>query len=236
MGFKVAVIQFPGSNCDLDTVHVLQNIMHMETDLIWHAYFKDSKYDAAILPGGFSYGDHLRAGIIAAYSPAMQIVKEMAKEGKPILGICNGFQILIEAELLPGALLQNDCLTFVCKWINLRTETNKSAFSMVIKKGTILRIPIAHGEGRYFNDEKALKELNDNDQIVFRYSTENGETTPESNPNGAFENIAGICNLERNVLGMMPHPERASEPIISPYGSDDGLHIFKSLKEFLEGK
>lgn len=236
MGIKVAVIQFPGSNCDLDTVHVLKNVMHVKTDLIWHAYFKDSEYDAAILPGGFSYGDHLRAGIIAAYSPAMQIIKEMAKDGKPIIGICNGFQVLVESELLPGALLQNDCLTFVCKWVYLRTETSDSAFTKEIKKGTIIRIPIAHGEGRYFNDEKVLKELNENNQVVFRYSDENGKITPESNPNGAFENIAGICNLERNVLGMMPHPERASEPIISPFKSDDGIQIFQSLKLFLEGR
>lgn len=236
MRMKVAVIQFPGSNCDLDTVHVLKNIMHVETDLIWHIYFKDSEYDAAVLPGGFSYGDHLRAGIIAAYSPAMQIIKEMARDGKPIIGICNGFQILVESELLPGALLQNDCLTFVCKWVYLKTETSNSAFSNGIKKGTIIRIPIAHGEGRYFNDEKALKELNDNDQVVFRYCDKTGEITAEANPNGAFENIAGICNLERNVLGMMPHPERASEQIISPSKSEDGISLFQSLKHFLEGR
>ena len=235
MGIKVAVVQFPGSNCDLDTVHVLKNIMHIDTDLVWHAFFKDSKYNAAVLPGGFSYGDHLRAGIIAAYNPAMQIVKDMAKEGKPILGICNGFQTLIEAELLPGALLQNDCLTFVCKWVYLRTESSNSVFTNEIKKGTVIRIPVAHGEGRYFNDEKSLKELNENDQIIFRYSDKNGEITPQSNPNGAFENIAGICNLERNVVGMMPHPERASEPIISPYRSRDGTGIFQSLKQFLGG-
>jgi phosphoribosylformylglycinamidine synthase I len=233
MGIKIAVIQFPGSNCDLDTVHVLKKIMHLETDLIWHAHFTDSDYDAAILPGGFSYGDHLRAGIIAAYSPAMQMIKEMAKDGKPILGICNGFQILVESELLPGALLQNDCLTFVCKWVHLRTISTNSAFSNTLKKGSVIRIPIAHGEGRYFNDETVLKELNDNDQVIYRYCNPTGEITPEANPNGAFENIAGICNLERNVLGMMPHPERASEPLLSPYSSDDGMGIFQSLKNFL---
>ena len=236
MAYKIAVIQFPGSNCDLDTVYALNDVMHMDADLIWHAYFKDSEYNAAILPGGFSYGDHLRAGIIAAYSPAMDIIKEMAREGKPILGICNGFQILVESGLLPGALLQNDCLTFVCKWVHLRTETSNSAFTSEIKKGAIIRMPIAHGEGRYFNDELALKELNENDQIIFRYSDEKGKINAESNPNGAFENIAGICNLERNVLGLMPHPERASEPILSPYRSSDGLGIFQSLKQFLEGR
>lgn len=210
--------------------------MHMDADLIWHAYFRDSEYNAAILPGGFSYGDHLRAGIIAAFSPAMDIVKEMAKEGKPVLGICNGFQILVESGLLPGALLQNDCLTFVCKWVHLRTETSNSAFTNEIEKGAILKMPIAHGEGRYFNEENSLKELNENDQIVFRYCDENGEITSEANPNGAFENIAGICNIERNVLGLMPHPERASELILSPYRSSDGLKIFQSLKQFLEGR
>jgi len=208
----------------------------MDADLIWHAYFRDSEYNAAILPGGFSYGDHLRAGIIAAFSPAMDIVKEMAKEGKPVLGICNGFQILVESGLLPGALLQNDCLTFVCKWVHLRTETSNSAFTNEIEKGAILKMPIAHGEGRYFNEENSLKELNENDQIVFRYCDENGEITSEANPNGAFENIAGICNIERNVLGLMPHPERASELILSPYRSSDGLKIFQSLKQFLEGR
>ncbi len=236
MGIKIAVIQFPGSNCDLDTVYVLKNIMHMDIDLIWHAYFKDSAYDAAVLPGGFSYGDHLRAGIIAAHSPAMQLIKDMVKEGKPVIGICNGFQILVESELLPGALLQNDCLTFVCKWVNIRTETSECVFTSNIKKGTVIRIPIAHGEGRYFNEDYILKELNENNQIIFRYSDELGKVTLDSNPNGAFENIAGICNLERNVLGMMPHPERASEPILSPFVSDDGLLIFNSLKKFLEGK
>jgi len=235
MDIKVAVIQFPGSNCDLDTVYVLKKIMHFKADLIWHAYFKDSEYDAAVLPGGFSYGDHLRAGIIAAYSPAMRVIKEMVKDGKPVIGICNGFQILTESELLPGALLQNDCLTFVCKWVHLRTESSNSAFTKGIKKGTIIRIPIAHGQGRYFNDENVLKELNENDQIMFRYSNMNGEITPESNPNGAFENIAGICNLERNVVGLMPHPERASESILSPYASDDGIKIFQSLKQSMEG-
>ncbi|MHA1278591.1 MAG: phosphoribosylformylglycinamidine synthase I [Candidatus Helarchaeota archaeon] len=233
---KVAVIQFPGSNCDLDTVYVLKNIMSFEAELVWHAYFKDADYDAAVLPGGFSYGDHLRAGIIAAFSPAMQMIKEMAQEGKPIIGICNGFQTLVEAGLLPGALLQNDCLTFVCKWVYLRVETNKAVFSHSIQKGTILRIPIAHGEGRYFNDQATLKELNENDQIVFRYCDETGKITPESNPNGAFENIAGICNLNRNVLGMMPHPERASESILSPFKSEDGILIFQSMKDFLEGR
>ncbi len=236
MGIKVAVIQFPGSNCDLDTVHVLKNVMQIETDLIWHTYFKDSNYDAAVLPGGFSYGDHLRAGIIAAYSPAMQKIKDMVKEGKPIIGICNGFQILVESELLPGALLQNDCLTFICKWVKIRTETINSAFTSSIKKGSVINIPIAHGEGRYFNDEKDLKDLNENDQVVFRYCDEAGEIVPEANPNGAFENIAGICNIERNVLGLMPHPERASEPMISPSKSDDGIQIFQSLKQFLEGR
>lgn len=203
--------------------------MRLDAHLIWHKDFNDSEYDAIILPGGFSYGDHLRAGVIAAYSPAMKIVKDMAKEGKPILGICNGFQILVESGLLPGALLQNTCLTFVCKWVILKTITNRTPFTKGMEKGTILRIPIAHNEGRYFNERESLKEMYENDQVVFKYVDEKGEPTGDANPNGALENIAGICNLEGNVVGMMPHPERSSEGIISPYGTEDGKLIFESM-------
>ena len=218
---KVAVIQFPGSNCDLDTVHVLRDIVKVDTDLVWHKNFNDSDYDAAILPGGFSYGDHLRAGIIAAYSPAMTTIKEMAKQNKPILGICNGFQILVESSLLPGALLRNTCLRFVCKWTNLRVETDNSAFTKFYRKGQTIRMPIAHNEGRYFVEEEALRELQRNDQILFRYEGEN--------PNGAIDDIAGICNDDRNIVGLMPHPERASESIL---GSEDGRRIFESMMKW----
>jgi len=228
---NAAVIQFPGSNCDRDAVHALYHVAGLETELVWHRDFKGSKYDAVILPGGFSYGDHLRAGAIAAHSPAMKDVKEMAMEGKPVLGICNGFQSLIEAELLPGALLQNEGLTFVCKWVILRTETRRTPFTNLIPAGQLLRIPVAHNEGRYIHDERVIKELEENDQIVFRYVDQNGEPTREANPNGALHNIAGLCNLEGNVMGMMPHPERASEAILNP--NRDGLLILKSLMNVL---
>ncbi|MFX1351690.1 MAG: phosphoribosylformylglycinamidine synthase I [Promethearchaeota archaeon] len=231
---KIAIIQFPGSNCDYDALHVLRDVMTQDASLIWHKDFKDSEYDAVILPGGFSYGDHLRAGVIAAYSPAMNQIKEMAKEGKPILGICNGFQILVESDLLPGALLQNSCLTFVCKWVILRTMTGRTPFTKGMKKGSMLRIPIAHNEGRYFNERKSMKEMYENDQVVFKYVDERGETTDDANPNGALDNIAGICNLEGNVVGMMPHPERSSEAILSPYKTEDGRLVFESMIYHLE--
>jgi len=220
---KVAVIQFPGSNCDLDTLHVLRDVVRVDADLIWHKNFKDSSYDAAILPGGFSYGDHLRAGIIAAYSPAMTPIKEMAKQNKPVLGICNGFQILVESSLLPGALLRNSGLKFVCKWTTLRVETEHSAFTAFYKKGENVRMPIAHNEGRYFVEEETLKDLARNDQVLFRYIGEN--------PNGAVDDIAGVCNEDRNVAGLMPHPERASESVL---GSDDGRKMFESMLKWLK--
>ncbi|MHA1386548.1 MAG: phosphoribosylformylglycinamidine synthase I [Candidatus Helarchaeota archaeon] len=232
----VPVVQFPGSNCDLDTIYILKKF-GIETRIIWHKEFNShSEFDGVILPGGFSYGDHLRAGIIAAYSPAMDVVKQMAKEGKPVLGICNGFQILVEAGLLPGALIKNNSLTFICKWVILRTETNRTAFTNEMSRGEIIHIPIAHGEGRYFNEKQALKEMYENDQIVFKYSKEDGNITDEANPNGSIDNIAGICNLEGNVVGLMPHPERASEKILSPYNSDEGKLFFKSLIAFIKKK
>jgi phosphoribosylformylglycinamidine synthase I len=232
---KVAIIDFPGSNCRYDTLHVLKDVLRVDASLIWHKEFDDCSYDVAILPGGFSYGDHLRAGIIAAFSPAMKSVKRMAEAGKPVLGVCNGFQILVESGLLPGALLRNSCLTFVCKWIYLRVENNKSPLTRSLTKGAILSLPIAHGEGRYFIDEETLQEMKRNNQIVFKYVDESGETTDESNPNGALDNIAGICNTEGNVAGLMPHPERSSERILSPNGTEDGLSILRSVIEFAGG-
>ncbi|MEM2109544.1 MAG: phosphoribosylformylglycinamidine synthase I [Candidatus Odinarchaeota archaeon] len=232
---KIAIIQFPGSNCDYDALHVLKDVLKQETSLVWHKEFNSGDYDAVILPGGFSYGDHLRAGVIAAYSPAMRHVREMAAEGKPVLGICNGFQILIEAKLLDGALLQNDCLTFVCKWVNLRVETTRTPFTRYVKKSSIIRIPIAHKEGRYVNTRKRIKELYDNDQIVFKYVDESGVESREANPNGSMDNIAGICNLEGNVVGLMPHPERASETVLSPYRTEHGRLIFESLIKSFNG-
>ncbi len=203
----------------------MKNVLKIETDLVWHTHFKSTDYDGAILPGGFSYGDYLRAGIIAAHSPAIYQVKIMAQEGKPIIGICNGFQILIESELLPGALLSNQTGAFICKWINIRVETNNTDFTRNISKGTILKIPIAHAEGRYTIDPKGLKDLREKDQIVLRYVDKNGNLTKIGNPNGSMDSIAGICNEDRNVFGLMPHPERASEKILSPFSSIDGLKI-----------
>ena len=230
---KIAVIQFPGSNCDYDVFHVLRNVLDVPTELVWHKFFKNSRYDAAILPGGFSYGDYLRAGAIASHSPAMDEIKKMAEEGKPILGICNGFQILIEAELLPGALLINDNLKFVCKWVALRCERSHTAFTSLIPEGKILHMPIAHKEGRYFNSKSGLKKLKEKNQIVLRYVDEKGKASLSANPNGSLDNIASICNEKGNVVGLMPHPERASERILSPYMSEDGLLMFKSMINFL---
>lgn len=230
---NVAVIRFPGSNCDLDTVYVLRRVFNLNAQLVWHKEFKDTKWDAVIIPGGFSYGDRLRAGVIAARSPAMEHVKKIAKEGKPVLGICNGFQILVESELLPGALLMNSTLTFICKWVTIRTETNRTAFTLSISRGTLLKIPIAHNEGRYYIDQKSLEELKENDQIVFRYVDDRGNPSSEANPNGSIDNIAGICSLEGNVVGLMPHPERASESILSPSKMDHGKLIFGSMVEYI---
>lgn len=227
---KIAVIQFPGSNCDLDVFHVLKTVLEVESELVWHKDFEGIDYDAAVLPGGFSYGDYLRAGIIAAHSPAMKHVKEMAKEGKPVIGICNGFQILIESGLLPGALLRNHCLTFICKWVKVRVETSGTTFTQNIQKGTVLNMPIAHAEGRYVNSPAGLKELHENDQIVFRYVNDRGKLSEEANPNGSMDFIAGICSIERNVVGLMPHPERASELILSPFSDFDGRRILGALK------
>ncbi len=232
MNNKIAVIQFPGANCDLDTIHVLNNIIKVKADLVWHNHFKEGKYDGVVLPGGFAFGDYLRAGIIAAHSPAIDEAKIMLKDGRPVIGICNGFQVLTEAQFLPGALLQNDSLKFVCKWVNLKVENNKTALTNKMRIGDVLAIPIAHGEGRYYTDN--LKELEENNQIVFRYSNEQGELTEEANPNGSLENIAGICNLEQNCIGLMPHPERASEAILSPKSTEDGKLFFNSMIEFIK--
>jgi phosphoribosylformylglycinamidine synthase len=232
---RVAIIDFPGSNCRYDSLHVFKDILNTDAHLIWHREFDGDDYDAVVLPGGFAYGDCLRAGIIAAFSPAMKTVGRMAKAGKPVVGICNGFQILVEAGLLPGALLRNSCLTFVCKWICLRVENNKTPLTLSLSKGAILSLPIAHGEGRYFIDDETLEEMKKNNQIVFRYVDKSGEITDESNPNGSLDSIAGVCNLERNVVGLMPHPERTSEKILSPLETDDGLSMLRSVLEYAGG-
>jgi phosphoribosylformylglycinamidine synthase len=204
--------------------------MNAETTFIWHKETDLSGVDFLIVPGGFSYGDYLRSGAIARFSPVMQEVTQFALQGKPVLGICNGFQILLEAGLLPGAMLHNEQLRYVCKQVRLRCESTDTLFTQDLDKEQILQVPVAHGEGNYFTDSDSLKTLQDNDQIVFRYCNKRGKATKEANFNGSVDNIAGICNKQRNVLGMMPHPERAMEQQL---GSDDGKLIFKSiLNEF----
>jgi len=228
---KVAVVRFPGSNCDLDAVRALRTFRNVEADLVWHEEPSIGEYDAVVLPGGFSFGDYLRAGAIAARSPALKRVTESAEHGTPILGICNGFQILIEAGLLPGSLLRNTSLRFVCKWVTIRVENNSTSFTRRMRKGQVLRIPIAHNEGRFYTSERELRGISDGGQVVFRYSDERGRPTPSANPTGTLDGIAGVCNRAGNVVGLMPHPERATEPILSPFGSADGSLIFKSMLE-----
>ncbi|HEX9197822.1 MAG TPA: phosphoribosylformylglycinamidine synthase I [Candidatus Bathyarchaeia archaeon] len=226
---KVALIQFPGSNCDLDALEILQKTVRVPTDLVWHKDLKKDQYDAYVLPGGFSYGDYLRAGAIAATSPSLETIRAATDGGKPVLGICNGFQILVEAGILPGAVLRNTGLRFVCKWTRLRVESTRTPFTNLAKKGQTLRIPIAHNEGRYYLDKDQLVELDKNEQVVLRYVDENNTPTQDSNPNGSMDNIAGVCNKTRNVMGLMPHPERASLPILSPNKQPDGRLIFDSM-------
>ena len=223
---KFAVLRFPGSNCDQDCVLALNALPGASADFVWHKDTSLAGFDAVIVPGGFSYGDYLRCGAIARFSPIMQSVKNFAAAGGTVLGICNGFQILCESGLLPGALVRNKGLHFVCKHQLLRVESTNSRFTNSATKGQILNIPIAHGEGCYFADDTTLAALNANDQILLRYCDESGQPTDASNPNGSRKNIAGICNETRNVFGLMPHPERACDPAL---GSTDGLVIFQSL-------
>ncbi len=230
---RVAVIQYPGSNCDLDALEVLQKVEKTDAELVWHKDLKRDDYDAYVLPGGFSYGDYLRAGAIAATSPSLKVVREAVDQNKPVLGICNGLQILVEAGLLPGAVLRNSGLRFVCTWIRLRVETTRTPFTTLAQKGQTLRVPIAHNEGRYYLDRNEIRELEKNEQIVVRYVNEANEPTEDANPNGSIDNIAGICNEEGNVMGLMPHPERASLRVLSPDGHDDGRMIFDSMMRTL---
>jgi phosphoribosylformylglycinamidine synthase subunit PurQ / glutaminase len=227
---KFGVIVFPGSNCDHDAYHVLSKHVGQPVDFIWHKDTDLSGYDAVVVPGGFSYGDYLRAGALARFSPVMRSLVEFANAGRFVLGICNGFQILCEAGLLPGALIRNENMHFVCRHINLRVETNETPFTREMQTGKVLSIPIAHGEGNYVCDDATFAQLEEEKRIVFRYSDENGNITREANPNGSRSNIAGICNSGRNVLGMMPHPERACEGIL---GSNDGRDVFRSLANTL---
>ncbi|HEV2392530.1 MAG TPA: phosphoribosylformylglycinamidine synthase subunit PurQ [Verrucomicrobiae bacterium] len=226
-----AVLQFPGSNCDQDVVHVLGRVLGHSARLLWHKEHSLGAPDAVIIPGGFSYGDYLRTGAIARFSPVMEAVQAFAANGGPVLGVCNGFQILCEAGLLPGALIRNRSLQFRCEHIFLKTINNRSPFTNQIPEGKLLRVPIAHGEGCYFADEPTLVRLQANNQILWRYVSADGQPTETSNPNGSIDNIAGICNEAGNVAGLMPHPERASEPIL---GSADGRLVFESLVHFIE--
>jgi phosphoribosylformylglycinamidine synthase subunit PurQ / glutaminase len=223
---KFGVIVFPGSNCDHDAYHAVSKYVGQPVDFIWHRDTDLSSYDAVIVPGGFSYGDYLRAGALARFSPVMGAVKKFAADGKFVFGICNGFQILCEAGLLPGALMRNRGLHFVCKHVNLKVENNHTPYTSEIDGGKVLSIPVAHAEGNYVCDDETFSALEENGQILFRYCDDAGEITDEANPNGARSNIAGICNQNRNVMGMMPHPERACEELL---GSTDGRGIFSSL-------
>lgn len=223
---RFAVLVFPGTWSDHDCHYVLREALGQETDLVWHREADLSAYDCVVLPGGFSYGDYLRCGAIARFSPVMESVARYAEAGRPVIGICNGFQILCEAGLLPGVLMRNDSLQFRCQDVHLRVENIESPFTRLCQPGQVLRVPISHGEGRYYADEATLDELEASGQVAFRYCTPQGDLTPEANPNGSLRNIAGIVNERGNVLGMMPHPERVSELLM---GGEDGLFIWRSV-------
>lgn len=220
------VVTFPGSNCDLDTVHVLSDVLGQDARIVWHEEARLSELDALVLPGGFAHGDYLRAGAVARFSPVMDAARQFAESGKPVLGICNGFQVLLEAGFLPGAMRRNNSQNFVCDWTYLRVENAASPFLNGYSAGEILRIPVAHGEGNYFAEPDVLAEMERNGQILLRYCTASGELADASNPNGSVSSIAGISNARGNVMGLMPHPERASERLL---GSDDGARLFESV-------
>lgn len=227
---KFAVVVFPGSNCDADCYHATASVAGIETDYVWHGEGDLEDYDCVILPGGFSYGDYLRAGAIARFSPVMKAVERYSGRGGLVLGICNGFQILCEAGLLPGALRRNLGLRFECRPVFVRVENDETPFTGLYRAREVIELLIAHGEGNYYIDPHGLRELSENGQIVFRYSTHGGDITPEANPNGSVENIAGVCNREGNVLGMMPHPERNAETLL---GTAEGRKLFDSVLQYL---
>jgi len=223
---KFAVVVFPGSNCDHDAYHAVRHVLGQDAAFLWHKETSLGGADVVILPGGFSHGDYLRTGAIARFSPVMDAVRTFAERGGPVLGICNGFQVLLEAGLLPGAMLRNAGLKFRCEHVHVRVEQTDTPFTASCRPGQVLRVPIALGEGNYFAVPEVVRELEERRQVVFRYTTAEGETTPGANPNGSVQNIAGICSRGRNVVGLMPHPERACE---SALGSADGLVVFESV-------
>jgi phosphoribosylformylglycinamidine synthase I len=229
---KFAIAVFPGSNCDHDAYHAVKHVLGHDAVFVWHKETSLAGADAVILPGGFSHGDYLRTGAIARFSPVMDAVRAFAEGGGPVLGICNGFQILLEAGLLPGAMLRNAGLKFRCEHVHLRVEQTDTPFTALCTAGQLLRVPIAHGEGNYVADPEVIAALEDNRQVVLRYATAAGEVTDDANPNGSVNNIAGICSPGRNIVGLMPHPERACEPAL---GSRDGLVMFESVVSALTG-
>jgi phosphoribosylformylglycinamidine synthase I len=229
---KFGVVVFPGSNCDHDAFYAIGNVLHKPVEFIWHQSEDLANCDAVILPGGFAHGDYLRTGAIARFSPVMKSVEKFANSGGMVLGICNGFQILLEAGLLPGAMMRNSGLRYICRHVHIRVEQTDTPFTNAAQRGQILTVPIAHNDGNYTSDEATLAGLEKNRQVLFRYTTPRGPDDAAGNPNGSMNNIAGICNRERNIAGLMPHPERAVEAAL---GSDDGLVIFKSMVEALVG-
>ena len=229
---KFGVLVFPGSNCDHDAYHAIGHVLRKPVEFIWHQSQDLANCDAIVLPGGFAYGDYLRTGAIARFSPVMQAVEKFAKSGGIVLGVCNGFQILLEAGLLPGAMMRNSGLRFICRHVYIRVEQTDTPFTNAATRGQVLKMPIAHSDGNYTADEPTLTQLEKNRQVIFRYTTPDGSDDSAGNPNGSMNNIAGICNYERNVAGLMPHPERAVE---SALDSADGLVIFRSMVEALVG-
>ncbi len=232
MTMRVAVLVFPGSNGDHDAHYALGEVLGQRAEPVWHTSTDLSGYDLVILPGGFSYGDYLRAGAIARFAPVMEAVRRYAQEGGWVLGICNGFQILTEAHLLPGALMRNAGLSFTCRWVHVSVQSSQCRLLAGVPAGTVWRLPIAHGEGRYFADPHTLARLNDRGQIVLRYCTPDGGVDPAANPNGSVHNIAGVCNEQGNVLGLMPHPERAAEAVL---GGDDGRLFLQAVIRAWQG-
>ncbi len=233
MATKTAVLVFPGSNCDHDAYHALKHVIGLDAGFVWHKESSLEGFGAVVIPGGFTYGDYLRTGAMAKLSPVMASVRRFAEGGGPVIGICNGFQILLEAGMLPGAMIVNESLRFVCDYVHLRTESVRTPFTKGIEPGAVLKIPVAHYQGNYYADPQTLSALEERGQVVFRYCERDGRVTGSANPNGSARNIAGICNERGNVLGMMPHPERCAE---SAMGSADGRLLFDSMVAWLEGR